>query len=199
MSNEKPTVAPAVKIIAERNAGVLANAGMTLDDFVGLSVDKVREIIQDLKSAAGMTDSNPLGQSSSVPTQNGGADGEITEIEYMGIPVEQRTYGTGRERRVYKNARLFDGAAYMNISLPMGDSKLKLAGINLQDLSEATPADNGTRRGRATLLRLIKEHGLNKCGKIEFTVELNVAELMEDHSEEFDQAIEAYFQTAPTK
>lgn len=199
MSNNTQTVSPAVKIIAERNSGLLQQAGMTLDDFVGLSVDKVREMIDDLKAATGMTDKSALGATSQVPANATAEDGSITEIEYMGIPVEQRVYGTGRDRRVYKNAKLFEGSAYMNISLPLGDKLLKLGGINLQDLSEAQPADNGTRRGRATLLRLLKEHGIGPCDKIEFKVELNVAELMEDHSEEFDQEIAAYFQTAPTK
>ena len=81
----------------------------------------------------------------------------------------------------------------------MGDKQLKLGGINLQDLSESNAADNGTRRGRATLLRLLQEHGLSKCDKIQFTVELNVQALTEDNHEALDAEIAAFFETATTK
>lgn len=197
MSNSN-NVSPAAKILIERNSKLLADNGMTLDDFAGLAIEKVREIIGELKSVMGVGD-DTTPETDKPPVSNQGNNGEIVETEFMGIPVEKRTYGEGRDRRVYQNAKAFEGAAYMNISLPFGDSKLKLAGINLQDLSEATPADNGTRRGRAMLLRLLQKHGLNACGKIQFTVELNVSELMEHRTEELDQAIAAFFESADTK
>jgi hypothetical protein len=199
MSNAN--LAPVVRILVDRSADILAQAGLTAEDFVGVTGDKAREIIADCKSAMGMTDDAALGQppKTGATTNQGNAD-SVETTEYMGLAVERRVYGQGtKDRRVYMNAKAFDGSAYLNISLPMGDKQLKLGGINLQDLSESNANDNGTRRGRATLLRLLQEHGLTNCGKIEFTVELNVQALAEDNHEEFDAAIAGFFQTATTK
>lgn len=195
-------IAPAVRILVERSAETIDGAGLTLEDFAGLTVDKTREIINDCKSAMGMTDDTALGappKSGNAPTSTGNAD-SVENTQYMGVDVERRVYGQGtKDRRVYMNAKAFEGSAYMNISLPVGDKQLKIGGINLQDLSEANAADNGTRRGRATLLRLLQEHGLQKCDKIQFTVELNVQALAEDNHEALDAEIAAFFETATTK
>lgn len=196
------TVAPAVRILVERSADILATSGLTIEDFVGVTADKAREIIADCRSALGMEDDSKLGKpptTGTAPTSNGNAD-SVEMGEYMGVAVEKRIYGQGtKDRRSYMNAKAFEGSAYMNISLPVGDKQLKIGGINLQDLSEANAADNGTRRGRAMLLRLLQEHGLAKCEKIEFTVELNVQALAEDNHEQLDADIAAFFQTATTK
>ena len=133
MSNTN--IAPAVRILVERSADILSTAGLTIEDFAGLTADKAREIIADCKSAAGMTDTDKLG---AQPPKNGAASStgnadSVEDMEYMGVPIEKRVYGQGtKDRRVYMNAKAFEGSAYMNISLPVGDKQLKLGGINLQ-------------------------------------------------------------------
>ena len=195
-------IAPAVRILVERSADIISSAGLTIEDFAGVTADKAREIIADCKSAMGMEDNSKLGappKTGNAPTAGDNADA-VEIVEYMGVEAERRVYGQGtKDRRVYLNAKAFEGSAYMNISLPVGDKMMKIGGINLQDLSEANASDNGTKRGRAMLLRLIQEHGLTACGKIKFEVELNVPSLMEDNHEALDAEIAAFFETATTK
>ena len=129
---------PAVRILVDRSSEIIAQAGLTAEDFAGVTAEKAREIIADCKSAMGMSDDTALGQpprSAATPASNGNAD-SVEGTEYMGLEVERRVYGQGtKDRRVYMNAKAFEGSAYLNISLPMGDKQLKLGGINLQDHS----------------------------------------------------------------
>ncbi|CAL9962882.1 hypothetical protein VPHD518_0082 [Vibrio phage D518] len=184
------TIIPAVELQFNKNKAVLVEAGYELADFAGMTLAKFREILNPLKE---IEDTPMHSAPQGVTTTENGAQVEMTAV--MGIDVEKRTYPAkeGRPRKVYQNAKAFEGAAYANIYMPMGDKNLKIGAINLQDFSENDAADNGTRRGRAVLLRLLKEHGLEKCESIKFEIELNVAALADDNHEAFDESIEAYF------
>lgn len=184
------TILPAVELQFNKNKDLLIEAGYELADFAGYTLAKFRAVLNPLKDIESeSTPSVPQG----VTTTENGAQVEMTSV--MGIDVERRTYPAkeGRPRKVYQNAKAFEGSAYANIYMPMGDKNLKIGAINLQDFSENDASDNGTRRGRAVLLRLLKEHGLDKCETIKFEIELNVAALADDNHEAFDESIESYF------
>lgn len=183
-------IIPAVELQFNKNKAILVEAGYELADFAGYTLAKFREILNPLKEIEG--DSAPSVPQGVTTNENGT---QVEMISIMGIDVEKRTYPAkdNRPRKVYQNAKAFEGSAYANIYMPLGDKQLKLGAINLQDFSENDASDNGTRRGRAVLLRLLKEHGLDKCESIKFEIELNVAALADDNQEAFDESIEAYF------
>lgn len=188
------TIVPAVELQFGKNKLILEDAGYNLQDFAGKTLKQFREILDPLKEVMGEA-TKPFAQQqeSGVRVTENGAQVEMTT--FNGIDVEKRTYPAtdNRPKKVYQNAKAFEGSAYANIYMPMGDKQLKLGAINLQDFSEDGASDNGTRRARAMLLRLLKEHGLEKCGTIKFEIELNVAALQEDNSEAVTEAIENYF------
>ena len=184
------SIIPAVELQFNKNKAVLTEAGYDLADFAGYTLAKFREILNPLKEIEETPMNNaPQG----VTTQENGTQVEMVSV--MGIDVEKRVYPAkdNRPRKVYQNAKAFEGSAYANIYMPLGEKNLKIGAINLQDFSENDASDNGTRRGRAVLLRLLKEHGLDKCESIKFEIELNVAALADDNHEAFDDSIESYF------
>lgn len=165
----------------------------SVEDFRGYTLQSFDALLARLGINTNGT--SPLQTSSTAsdiewPDDNN--DPAETIKQFMGIDVVEKTYGEGRDRRVYRNAKAFEGAAYLNISLPMGDKSYKLGAINLQDFSENQATDNGTRNGRARMLRLLQQHGLEKCATIKFELELNVSALHEHDDEALNDAIDNY-------
>lgn len=167
----------------------------SVEDFRGYTLQKFDALLNKLGITTTNTGPSPFKQSQSnndIEWEEDTKGPEEDIKQFMGIDVVEKTYGEGRDKRTYKNAKAFDGAAYMNISLPMGDRMYKLGAINLQDFSENQANDAGTRNGRARLLRLLQEHGLEKCSTIKFEIELNVSALHEHDDSTLNYAIENY-------
>lgn len=167
------TISIPVKALITRNQVALTAAGCDESMFDGLSFPEAKALIAEVLGTTA-----PVVPTVQAPVANDTSTAKsIDTKEYLGIEFEERVYGDGSNRKVYKNAKVF-GSAYANIEMELNGKSFKIGAINLQDLGETSGVDAGTKRGRAMLLRALKQLGMDKTSALtSFNISLNVPDI----------------------